>query len=83
MEFDTWYDKEAHTCMYRDEEKVATIAEQQPSVIFFYANVEITPWVEVEEKPEATALEKQSCTCNPYFGCSEYAPDCPIHGVGR
>lgn len=22
---------------------------------------------------------KPGCTCSPYFGCSEYAPDCPIH----
>lgn len=81
MEFDTWYDKEAHTCMYSDEEKVAGFAEEHPRVIFFYANVEITPWV--EEEPVIAVPKKQSCTCNPYFGCSEYAPDCPIHGAGR
>jgi hypothetical protein len=81
MEFDTWHDKEVQTCMYLSEEKVAEVAQREPNTIFFYANVEITPWV--EEEPVVAALEKQSCTCNPYFGCSEYAADCPIHGVGN
>lgn len=25
--------------------------------------------------------EKEVCTCSPYFGCSEYADDCPRHGL--
>jgi hypothetical protein len=43
MEFDLRHDREAQTCMYRDEEKAATYAEREPSVIFFYANIEVDP----------------------------------------
>lgn len=30
--------------------------------------------------PESAARAVAECTCSPYFGCSEYAPDCPRHG---
>ncbi len=31
-----------------------------------------------DEIPDLVQKAKQ-CTCSPYFGCSEYAPDCPVH----
>ena len=29
----------------------------------------------------AVRVAPKPCTCSPYFGCSEYEPDCPVHGI--
>jgi hypothetical protein len=39
------------------------------------------PFVAGQEIIAGQPLPPQGCTCSKVFGCSEYAPDCPIHGV--
>ena len=46
---------------------------------YFAVDVSISP---SELSGFESMPKKQSCTCSPYFGCSEYASDCPVHTYG-